>query len=242
VLPEVPELKPFNQAFFLALLVLGFHLPAFAQPTDIKRQLAAMELTLFSKTFCKDTPIRRIERIEENFTAASDQKEKDLRTRLNELLDKVQPSSELLQKPDPCEGSSKKGGRSLFNSIMTGMEVQGRWKQREYPFIDWGGRGILGLEKEKATGFLKTDYDSRQLGYVKYDFIVKLPERTYPPFFTITLLDDHGFKLSSFTINGSMLTKVPTADGSTAWQLKDHVRFRERDYKDARDITVTANY
>ncbi len=97
-----------RKLLILAVLVVVTVLvpAALAQTSEIRGQLAAMELTLFSRAYCKDTPIRRIERLEENFVEPSKQKEKDLPTRINELMDKIQPAERLLRSADPCSDAS----------------------------------------------------------------------------------------------------------------------------------------
>src|SRR5688572_15828445 len=64
-------MKALLARFLIAFLCAA---PALAQPQEMRQQISAMEITLFSKTYCKDAPIRRIERLEENFSEPFKQK------------------------------------------------------------------------------------------------------------------------------------------------------------------------
>lgn len=230
------------RSFVLSMAIAMIFSPiALAQPADMSQQLSAMELTIFGETYCKDRPIKRLERLEENFAEPSKQKDKPLQTRLSELMEKVQPTAEVLQRPDPCVTSDKpkKGAKSLFSGLAP-RQPEGSWKERNYPFIDWNGKPIDNVKDGVAQ--LKTDYANIANGSMKYILMIKLPENTYPRSYTVTFLDDHGFKLKPFTVFGPSFQSVEGADGAKLWQAKEQTFVPEKEYKQARDYTVTANF
>lgn len=210
---------------------------ALAQTSQMRQQLAAMEVTLFGKAYCKDTPIRRLERLEENWVEPSKQKHKDLQTRIDELLAKVKPSEEALQQPDPCAvATEKKPSKSLFRGIME-RPVEGAWTERNYPFIKWHGKQMESLDNSVAQ--LKTDYADLRSGKMKYILTIKLPDKTFPRSFVVTFLDEHGFKLNKFVVDGSQFQATEGQDNTRLWEAKEQTFFPEKDYKQARDYTVT---
>jgi hypothetical protein len=116
-------------------------------------------------------------------------------------------------------------------------QPQGAWKERNYPFINWGAKPIESVEGSIAS--LKTDYADTKTGRMKYIMLVKLPEKTFPRFYMVTLLDEHGFKLNKFVIDGRLFEPTEGSDGARLWQAKDQAFMPEKEYRQARDFTVT---
>lgn len=230
------------RSFVLSMVIaMIFSSAVFAQPADMSQQLSAMEVTLYGETYCKDTPIKRLERLEGILVEPSKQKDKPMQTRLSELMEKIQPTAEVLQRPDPCAttAKSKKGAKSLFSGLAP-RQPEGAWKERNYPFVNWHGKSIENIKQSVVN--LKTDYANIRTGSMKYILTIKLPENTYPRSYTVTFLDDHGFKLKPFTVFGPSFQSIEGADGSKLWQAKEQVIMPEKEYKQARDYTVTANF
>ncbi len=221
----------FQTGISLLLLLVQ---PGLAQPAELKQQLAAMELTLFAETFCKDTPIKRIMRLEENFLDASKQKEKDLPTRINDLMERIKPTKELLEKPDPCESDKyKKNERGLLEKFTGHQKESDYVESYNYPVIKW--KAIQIPEMEDTVAQLTTNFDAPRKGNGKLKYQLLIKAQQVPRFLYITLLDKNGFKLNGFSVQGNYFRETGTPN---YWEANESLIFTERDYKQARGYTI----
>jgi hypothetical protein len=199
-----------------------------------------MEMTLFEKTFCKDKPIRRIERLEENFLDAKQQKEKNLPTRVDELMNRIRPSQDLLNRPDPCEtAKSAKAGRAskgLIDKLIGHPQEEEYFESNKYPVIKW--KAIQIPEITDAVARLSTDFEpsARGIGRLKYKILIKLPEAPFPRMFLVTLYDQNGFKLGYFAVSSRSFRETGTPNH---WEANESQNFSEKDYKQARSYSVS---
>lgn len=208
--------------------------PAMSQPAEMKQQLAAMELTLFEETFCKDKPIRRIERLEENFLDAAKQKEKDLPTRIKDLMERIKPTEEMLNKPDPCESEkSKKGFLEKVYGPKT-EEKESNFESYNYPVINWKAVEIPEIPGSVAK--LSTNFEGTKKGFgkLKYKLTIKVPQGA-PRYLYVTLLDADGFKLGTFLVQGGYFKDAGIPDH---FEANESQPFAEKDYHKARGYAV----
>lgn len=229
---------PCLKAALIALLCVMAMTPSVMaqESVEFKQKLAAMELTLFGKTFCKDTPIRRLERLEENFVEAQKQKEKGLPERINDIMERVKPSKEFLQKPDPCEEKDPEKSKGLMDKLIGGHQESEYIESNDYPLIKWKAVEIPKIEK--AVVQLTSDFTHKGKGYgtLKYRVVVRLPEGSYfPRMFTVTFYDQNKFKLNKFVIGQGFFKDTGAPN---QWEANDSVPFIEHDYKSARSYSV----
>lgn len=238
-----------KKALTSVLMLVSFAaLPVNAQSIEMRQQIAAMEMTLFGHAYCKDRPIRRIERLEENFMEPSKQKEKDLPTRIDSLLEKIKPSPELLSTADPCEGTtgahfwtaaSKQKAQSLgqpkgFMGMFAPAIQAENIRKYEYPYIEFAGVPWPGIDGGGV--FLSTDFvpSGSSMGRLKYKILLKA--QYAPRVLYITLLDQRGFKIGIFPVDGRSFEQSP--NGKNNWVASESIFFSEKDYKQVRDFSA----
>lgn len=225
-------------ALLCAMTLIALMPPVFGRPVTLRQKLAAMELTLFNKTFCKDTPIRRVERLEENFLDAQTQKDKELPTRLNDLMDRVKPAPDLLEQPDPCEEKPSNKDSTGFVGRLMGQHPDKNdcIESEDYPLKKWKALKIP--ELGDAVAQLTTDFEASAgaLGKLKYKLLLKMPnENLVPRTFLVTFYDRNEFKLTSFAVNGQYFRETSDAN---LWEANESQPFSEKNYKQARFYRV----
>jgi hypothetical protein len=103
---------------WIALIVLLTACPqlCFAQGLSLSQRLSALEVAVFNKDFSQKTAVWRIEHLEKSFPEASQQKKKDLPTRIQELAQRIQPPQNVLGGAAPRDyGSDQYNSRDAYD-------------------------------------------------------------------------------------------------------------------------------